>query len=135
VILDTSVLVTAERRNQTVGQIFAQFRTAFGEIEAGLSVVTVVELTHGLHRAKLDEQRHRRKVFLDDLLTDLSIYPVTTNIAKLAGRISGQEAEHGVNLPFEDLLIGATALDPGWPVVTHNVRHFQMIPNLAIAQL
>jgi len=31
-----------------------------------------------------------------------------------------------------DLLIGTTALELGYTVVTHNVRHFQMIPDLVV---
>ena len=34
---------------------------------------------------------------------------VTAEIALLAGKISGREAERGITLPCEDLLIGATA--------------------------
>jgi predicted nucleic acid-binding protein len=134
-ILDTSTLVTAERQGQSVRQIFAQLRAAHGEQEPGLSAVTIIELAHGIERAKLDTHRQRRQVFLDDLIADMTIYPLTTEIARLAGRISGQEAGRGITLPFEDLLIGATALQLGFEVVTENVRHFQMIPNLVVRQL
>ena len=41
----------------------------------------------------------------------------------------------GVQLAFEDLLIGATALHLGYAVATLNLRHFQKIPNLSITQL
>ena len=34
-----------------------------------------------------------------------------------------------------DLLIGATALELGYSAVTHNVRHFRMIPALEVRQL
>ena len=67
VILDTSTLVTAERRGHSVRQIFTQLHAAYGEAEPSLSVVTLVELAHGIERAKLDAQRQRRQAFLDDL--------------------------------------------------------------------
>ena len=60
-ILDSTVVITAERQGHTVRQILEQIRTAYGEAEIGLSVVTVVELTHGVYRAKLEERRQRRK--------------------------------------------------------------------------
>jgi tRNA(fMet)-specific endonuclease VapC len=113
VIIDTSTLVTAERRKHNVGEIFTQLREAFGEAEAGLSAVTLVELAHGIERAELDAHRVRRQAFLDDLISDIEIFPVKSEIALLAGKISGQQARHGINLPFEDLLIGATALHHG----------------------
>ena len=53
-------------------------------------------------------------------------------IAQLAGRIEGEQAVVGVVIPFEDLLIGATALHLGYDVATLNVRHFQLIPSLKI---
>lgn len=34
-----------------------------------------------------------------------------------------------------DLLIGATALEIGYAVVTANVRHFQLIPGLNVITL
>jgi predicted nucleic acid-binding protein len=78
VIVDTSTLVTAERRKHSVREIFAQLRDVYGEAGAGLSAVTVVELAHGIERAQLEVHR----------------------------------------LGFE--------------VVTGNVRHFEMIPDLVV---
>jgi tRNA(fMet)-specific endonuclease VapC len=134
-IFDTSTLVSAERRGHSVRDIFAQLHSVHGAAPAGLSAVTLVELAHGIERAKLDARRKQRQSFLDDLVADVTIYPLTAEIARLAGRISGQEAERGITLPFEDLLIGATALHLGFEVVTENVRHFGMIPNLVVKQL
>jgi len=34
-----------------------------------------------------------------------------------------------------EMLIGATALEIGYSVVTNNVRHFQMIPDLVVRHL
>ena len=53
----------------------------FGEVTAGLSVVTVAELAHGVERAKQDAHRLYRQNFLDDLLADIKVYPVTAEIA------------------------------------------------------
>ena len=134
-ILDTSTLVTAERRGQSIPEILEQVRNACGENEVGLSVVTIVELTHGIQRAKFEAQRQRRRVFVQDLRAAIAVHPLTDQIAELAGLISGREAEKGVTLPFADLLIGATALHLGFEVVTENVRHFAMIPNLVVKQI
>jgi tRNA(fMet)-specific endonuclease VapC len=131
-IVDTSTIVTAERRGRSVSKILTQMREAWGETEVGLSAVTLVELVHGIQRAKLEEQRRRRDAFVEELMTTLTVHPVTAEIARLAGRISGQAAARGVNLPFEDLLIGATALQLGFEVVTEDVRHFRLIPDLVV---
>lgn len=60
------------------------------------------------------------------------MYPVTIETARLAGRIEGEQAARGVTFAFEDLLIGVTALQLGFGVVTGNVRHFDQIPGLKV---
>jgi predicted nucleic acid-binding protein len=117
-----------------VRQILEHFKTDYGEIEIGLSVVTVVELTHGIQRAKLEERRQRRQAFVDELIRDVPVYSITVETAKLAGRMEGEQAEQGVSIAFEDLLIAATALQLGFGVATGNVRHFQNIPGLNVIQ-
>ena len=37
-------------------------------------------------------------------------------------------------MPLADLIIGACALELGYAVATHNVRHFQLIPGLDVRQ-
>jgi predicted nucleic acid-binding protein len=97
--------------------------------------VTIVELTHGIYRAKSDSDRERRRAFSAELRRDMVVQPVTVEIAELAGRIEGEQASHGISIAFEDLLIGATALQIGYGVATANVRHFQMIPGLQVLAL
>ena len=109
-----------------------QFLTGYGETEIGLSVITVVELTHGIQRAQSEDRGKRRQAFVDELIRDLPVYPVTVETAKLAGRIEGERAEQGVNIPFEDLLIAATALELAFSVVTGDIRHFQQIRGLTL---
>ncbi len=133
-ILDSSVVIAAERQGHTVRQILEHFKTDYGEIQIGLSVVTVVELAHGIQRAKLEERRQRRQAFVDELIRDVPVHPVTVETAKLAGRIEGERAEQGVSIAFEDLLIAATALQLGFGVATGNIRHFQNVPGLNVIQ-
>lgn len=65
----------------------------------------------------------------------MTVHPVTLEIAQLAGRIEGEQAACGVSVAFEDLLIGATALDLGYAGATVNVRHFRLIQGLSVIQL
>ena len=117
-ILDTSTLVTAERRGHSVPEILEQVQNAWGEAEVGLSAVTIVELTHGIQRAKLEAQRQRRQVFVRELRAAMTVHPLTDEIAERAGAISGRQAQRGIIIPFAELLIGATALHHGCKVVT-----------------
>ena len=133
-ILDSSVVIAGERRGHTVRQILEQYRSDYGEIEIGLSVVTIVELTHGIQRAGTEERRQRRQAFVDELVRDVPVHPVTVETAKLAGRIEGDQAARGVAVAFEDLLIAATALQLGFGVATGNVRHFEVVPGLKVVK-
>ena len=112
-ILDTSVLIAGERRGEGVQAILQRVQAAQGEQDGALSVVTLVELTHGIYRARTDAARARRRAFSEELRRDVAVHPVTAEIAELAGRIEGEQASRGVSIAFEDLLIGATALHLG----------------------
>jgi len=62
------------------------------------------------------------------------VHPVTPAIARLVGRIEGQQEAISVQFAFEDLLIGATALHLGYETATPNLRDFQRIPGLSVMQ-
>jgi tRNA(fMet)-specific endonuclease VapC len=133
-ILDSSVIIKGERRGHSVHQILEQIHSTHGELDLGLSVITIVELTHGIQRAKDEQRRKRRQAFVDELIRDIPVHPVTVEIAKLAGQIDGQQADQGVTVAFEDLLIAATALQLAYGVATTNMRHFEVIPGLTVVQ-
>ncbi|MBV8846950.1 MAG: PIN domain-containing protein [Bryobacterales bacterium] len=134
-IADTSALVTAERAGHSVAETLEKMRDIFGETEIGLSVVTVVELTHGIQRAKIEDQRTRRQAFVEDARAAMTVHSLTDEIAQRAGTISGQLAEKGISVPLADLLIGSTALHLGYGVLTENTRHFEVIPGLVVRRL
>jgi tRNA(fMet)-specific endonuclease VapC len=85
-ILDSSILVAAERVGESVGAILKRVQTTQGETESGLSVVTIVELTHGIYRAKSDADRERRRAFTEELCRDVTVHAVTLEVAQLAGK-------------------------------------------------
>src|SRR5215472_1504606 len=135
VILDSSVLIAGERRRDTVWEVLERVEVACGKTSAALSAVTAVELMHGIYRAKTDADRKRRETFVEELFQAVAVHPLTLEVARLAGRIHGEQMGQGVSIDFPDLLIGATALHLGFAVVTLNVRHFQQIPGLSVMQL
>jgi tRNA(fMet)-specific endonuclease VapC len=134
-ILDSSVVIAAERRGDTVEQFIERVVNATGDQDAALSAVGLTELIHGLYRAKTPAMRLRRESFLNELLADLTVYPYTKETAMLAGKLDGEQQSKGVVIPFGDLLIGATALSLGYSVLTINLRDFRRIPGLSVVQL
>lgn len=79
--------------------------------------------------------RARREAFVEELLAAVAIYPLTTDIAKLAGKLDAEQQKRGVVIPFAELLIGATALSLGYSVLTVNPRHLGRVPGLSVTQL
>jgi tRNA(fMet)-specific endonuclease VapC len=134
IILDSSVIIDAERSGRSIRQILEQIFAAHGEMGVGASVITVAELVHGAYRAKSPEVRSKRLEFIDRLTRDVPIYPVTLEIARIAGRIEGENAARGVQLSFEDILIGSTAVHLGYGIATLNIRDFERIPGLRVVR-
>jgi predicted nucleic acid-binding protein len=134
-IFDSSVLIGAERKGETIEQFLKQVIALTGDQETAPSAVALVELAHGICRANTPAIRARREAFVQELLAAVPVYPLTQPIAFLAGRIDAQQQSKGVKIPFQDPLIGVTGLHLGYTVVTGNPRHFQMIPNLVVHQI
>ena len=134
IILDTSVLITSERINQGPSQILESIQSTAGDVAVGISVVTVAEMVHGAYRAQTESQKQRRLAFVGQLTGAVPVHPMTIEIAYLAGRIQAEEMAKGIQLSFEDLVIGSTALSLGYAVLTHNLRDFQRLPGLTVLQ-
>jgi predicted nucleic acid-binding protein len=134
-MLDSTAAVAAERQGKNARQLLEAVALETGDEGIAVSVITVLELAHGITRADTPERRERRQRFVDELLTGVPIQPVTVPIALRAGQIDGQSQAKGVRIPLADLLIGATALELGYGVGTANLRHFQLIPGLNVIQL
>ena len=134
-MLDSTAVVAAEREGKNARKLLEAVAQETGDDGIAVSVVTVLELAHGITRSDTLERRERRQRFLDELLAGVPIQPVTVPIALRAGQIDGQSQATGVRIPLSDLLIGTSALELGYAVGTANVRHFRLIPGLIVVQL
>ena len=135
VVLDSSVVITAERKSLSVPQLVEAIKTAYGEIELSLSPVTVAELVHGIYRARTPKVGQRRRQYIEELVNLVPLHPVTLQTGYLVGQIEGQEAAKGNVLPFNDLLIAAAAIEQGYAVLTENLRHFEKVPGVRVLKL
>lgn len=131
-ILDSSILIAAERRGETVFLLMERILNTVGDQEAAISAIGLTELIHGIQRAKSSDVRLRRESFLNEMLSVLTVYPYTKETAMLAGKLGGEQQALGIVIPFADLLIGATALSLGFELLTVNLRDFQRIPGLSV---
>jgi predicted nucleic acid-binding protein len=136
-VLDSNVLIAAERagRDAQAAVREALFRVGDPNEPVVISVITVAELAHGQARATTEVLLRKRQRFLDDLIAERLVVPVTTAIAIRAGLWNGTMAAKGLQVGLADLLIASTAAELGYRVVTSNVRHFAMIPGLEVVTL
>jgi predicted nucleic acid-binding protein len=134
-ILDSSVLIGAERRGQNARQALMSLFSQVGITDIAISVVTLIELAHGAARADTPERRSVRRQFLQEIQSAVPVHPVTIPMALRAGQLDGENTANGIRLALADLLIGVTALELGYAVATSNLRHFRLIPNLNIVTI
>lgn len=134
-ILDSSILIAAERKGRNARQALIDISAQVGITDIGISVVTLLELAHGAVRADTLERREKREQFLRELQIAIPVYPIGVSLALRAGRLDGENTAKGARVALADLLIGITALELGYDVATHNLRHFRMIPGLIVISL
>jgi tRNA(fMet)-specific endonuclease VapC len=92
-ILDSSAIIAGERKGQSAADVLSGIRAVAGPEPAALSVISVIELEHGIWRAKDAAQAAVRQKFMDDLLKAVPVYPLTFDIARLAARIGERLSE------------------------------------------
>ena len=126
VLIDTDMLVDLERgvANPTVEQ-------RIGSEERAISVITVSELLHGVHRAQ-GAQRSRRSAFVEHLLAELQAIPITETVARVHADVWARLAARGHLIGAHDLWIAATALAHGLGLATGNADELERIPGLRV---
>jgi predicted nucleic acid-binding protein len=135
VVLDSRIVITAERRGLPFPGLVEAIQTSYGEIEISLSPVTVAELVHGIYRARTPEIGQRRREYIEEMVRLIPFHPITIETAYVVGKIEGQEAARGNVLPSSDLFIAAAAIEQGYAVLTENLRHFKRIPGVQVLTL
>jgi predicted nucleic acid-binding protein len=137
-VLDSSVLVAAERAKLTTPEVVRNIRAAIAiedDVPIVISALSLAELAHGVYRANTSERRQRRRQFVDEMKTHIPVHLITGTTAEIIARVGGEQAAKGVNLPLADLIIGACALELGYAIGTGNRRDFDRIPDLKVISL
>jgi len=97
-----------------------------------LSIISVAELLHGVHRADSSKRRLRRSVFVEKIIEIFPVYPFDLGAARIYAEIWAQLLSKGFLIGAHDLMIGSTALALGFSVATFNPRHFSRIESLEL---
>lgn len=127
-ILDTSVLVAAERRTLALGALLDSVASE----PVGIAALTASELLHGCHRAADPGTRARRFAFVEALLDHIPVHEFGLGEARRHAELWAALAREGALIGAHDMLIGATALARGFGLVTLNERDFRRVPGLRL---
>lgn len=120
--LDSTVLVDYLRGKTTaatyINKQFEQF------IPVTLSIITQAELLSGVKDKK-------ELTTLEKTLVPFTVVPITPEIGNRAITLLKQyKLSHGLHIL--DAFIAATAIMHGYPLISANVKHFQMIAELKL---
>jgi tRNA(fMet)-specific endonuclease VapC len=105
----------------------------YGKILAGrpliVSLITFAEIEFGMEAARWGlRQRELMSRFLSRFTP---LFP-DRSTASYWARVRNRCEKKGRNISFSDAWIAATALQLNVPLVTHNVRHFEVVEGLTI---
>ena len=128
IILDTSILIEAERGKFDIDK----FISGREEEPFALSVITIAELLHGVHRADSSTRRVKRSAYVEKVIELFPVYPFEIATARICADIWANLLRRGIQIGAHDLMIGSTALTLGFSVATFNKRHFDIIEGLKI---
>jgi tRNA(fMet)-specific endonuclease VapC len=124
-LIDTSVLVDAERGGGGLGGLPE-------DDEHAISIITASELLHGVHRAPDGARRTQRRAFVEHVLAELEVLPITLEVGRIHADIWAQLEAAGDLVGAHDLWIAATALANGLSIATVNARDFERIPGVQV---
>jgi tRNA(fMet)-specific endonuclease VapC len=124
-ILDTTILVTAERRRQVLNELIAD------EDDVVLAAITAAELLVGV---ELADGRHRtsRQRYVEAILTSVPVETYDLEVARAHALLLAHVRRSGRPRGAHDLLIAATALARSRMVVTADQEGFSGLPGVLV---
>lgn len=124
-LLDTNICVFYLRGNPTVREKLH----SVGRKACGISEITIFELRFGAENSDDPPEGHRR---IDSFLRGLEVVPVIDTANRYA-KEKTRLRKLGIPLHDEfDLLIGVTALEYNYTLVTDNTKHFARFENIQL---
>lgn len=122
-ILDTSVLVDAERQGTKLAQMVAD------DDDVAIAAITVAELLVGVELADGKRQTARQK-FVDAIIDTLPIEDYDLSVARRHEELLAHVRRAGQPRGAHDLVIAATAVARRRIVVTADARGFDGLPGV-----
>ena len=127
-LLDTSVLSELIKRHPHAGFV-SRLRQKPREV-LFTAAICVTELRYGAS-LRPDREAFWQRVY-EEILSHVQVIDFGEREALVAGDMLAHLKRTGRPVGLEDVLIGAIARAYGYTVVTHNVRHFQSLPEVKV---
>lgn len=128
VVVDTSILIAAERKDADAGSMFA----SFGAESITMAAITASELLHGCYRASDAAIRARRSAYVDAVLDLIPVARFGLPEARRHAQLWAELVQAGTPIGPHDMLIAATAIARGDAVATLNRSEFERVPGLHV---
>jgi tRNA(fMet)-specific endonuclease VapC len=132
ILIDASILIAHERGTLDIGALVERRITGREEEGLHLSVVTVSELLHGVHRAEDRTRRTRRSAWVESVLDQFPVLPIDMPTARAHAELWAGLSAAGTPVGAHDLWIAATAVSRGLSLATANRREFARVPGLVV---
>ncbi len=107
----------------------ALYRPHLDDVVINVSFMTIAEMHFGAEYASWGNFRHRR---LERFLHDFPVIESTPEICHIWARITAACARQGRRILIADAWSAACALRYDFPLVTHNRKDFEAVPDLRI---
>ncbi len=121
-LLDTTVLVDIDR-----GVEQRKMNHLISLSPHIVSSATIMEISTSFFRS------NRKAIMLDEFISPLTVIPIDRKVARKAGKIAAGLIDEGNRIEINDLYIAATALLHEETVLTKNVKHYERIDDLEVA--
>lgn len=128
VLIDASILIDAERGHLDLADHVAGRE---GD-DFFLSVITVSELLHGVHRARTSQQRTRRSAYVEAIIARFPLLDLDLATARSHAQLWAELATQGALIGPHDLWLAAACLAHGLAIATANIREFERVPGLVV---
>lgn len=125
-IIDTNVLIRAERSHTSI-----DFRQWEEHGDVFISAITCSELLVGVHKADTIERRIKRGAFVEAILEALPVLVFDKEVARVHAQLMAAFPK-AMTVGAHDLIIGATAIKHGFPVLTANAEEFSRMAGLTV---
>ena len=102
------------------------------EAELAVDPIILGEIRFGIDRMPPGRRRKRFELWFAEGVENLVCLPIEAATGIRWAQLLARLRFSGNTMPLKDSLIAATALVHGFSLVTHNARHFSLVPELAV---